>query len=117
MSWRVQLKLNTALNNDQQNYLGISPGANVGRDTLESRKPPFLFDQNSLSFKRPEWDARYPSFGEDYRPALEDGQVWDFVVETPTKQKATLRLAGVEQIPSDFDAASYGFVPRSRSAV
>jgi hypothetical protein len=103
VGWRVQLKLRTQSNSDQHNYLGISPAADVGLDTLESRKPPFLFDHNSLSFQRPEWDARYPSFAEDYRPELGDGQAWDFVVETPTNQQAQLMLAGIEHVPSGFD--------------
>ncbi|HYQ85629.1 MAG TPA: T9SS type A sorting domain-containing protein, partial [Bacteroidota bacterium] len=99
--WKVRLSYETDINRDADNYIGITPGAKAGYDELETHKPPLFLDQGFLYFPRPDWDASYSRFNTDFRPALGDGQVWEFEVMNPRKSRGVIRLGGIEGIPAE----------------
>ncbi|HZY10158.1 MAG TPA: hypothetical protein VFF29_03300, partial [Bacteroidota bacterium] len=63
MDWQVQLILETDINRDPENFIGISPNAKLDLDEFDNRKPPLVFDQGFLYFSHPEWDGKYSRFG------------------------------------------------------
>ena len=103
IDWKLQLILETDINSDSQNHIGIAPSAKSDLDELDQPKPPLMFDQGFLYFSRPSWDSRYAIFNSDFRPSLGDGQVWDFEVSNPRESACRIRFNGIEKIPSDYD--------------
>ncbi|TLY28845.1 MAG: T9SS type A sorting domain-containing protein, partial [Ignavibacteria bacterium] len=99
--WKVRLSYEADINRDADNFIGITPGAKEGYDGLETHKPPLFLDQGFLYFPRPDWDASYTRFNTDFRPALGDGQVWEFEVMNPRKSRGVIRLAGLDGIPAE----------------
>ncbi|MFH0991063.1 MAG: FG-GAP-like repeat-containing protein [bacterium] len=103
IDWKIQLVLETDINKDAENYLGIAPAAKLDLDEFDQPKPPMMFDQGFLYFSRPEWDKRYGYFNTDYRPSVGDGQVWEFVVSNPRRSTFTLRFPDVDNVPLMYD--------------
>jgi hypothetical protein len=103
--WKIQMQLSSGGTVDNENFVGIAPAASVNRDSLESRKPPLVFENGYLYFARPEWDNRYSLFSEDYRPELGEGQVWNFEVSKPTKTDAQIVFRGLQTIPKEYEVA------------
>jgi hypothetical protein len=99
VTWQLKLSLETSLNADQENFIGIAPSAQAGLDNLDAAKPPLVFDQGFLYFTHPDWD-NYGRFASDFRPSLGDGQTWNFEVHNPQKGSATIRVSGIESLPS-----------------
>jgi hypothetical protein len=103
--WAVQISFSSDINADRDCWLGIVQGSDLGRDTLESRKPPLAFDLGFVYFLRPEWDQQFSRFSTDYRPSVGDGQTWEFEVSNPRRKAGTLQFEGLASIP-----ALYGVV-------
>ncbi len=102
VKWKVQLSFESDINQDSENYIGIAPLAKAGMDYLDGRKPPLFLDQGFLYFSRPEWDGKYSRFNSDFRPALGEGQVWNFEVSNPRKSEGHLDFSGIENIPEEY---------------
>ncbi len=100
VDWRVELLFDTGINTDRDNYIGIAPGLGSGRNELDQHDPPLFFDEGSLYFLRPEWDAAHPRFATDIRPTLGTGQSWDFEVWNPRNGTGKLTLLGLDGIPA-----------------
>ncbi len=103
VAWKVQLKFSSDINEDSENYVGIAPSAKEGIDDLEGHKPPLFMDQGFLYFERPEWDTTYSLFSSDFRPSMDDGQVWNFTVRNPRRSVGSIRFSGLECVPPEFD--------------
>ena len=99
-SWKLQLEFESASKFDRENYIGISAYAGSGYDSLESRKPPLFLDKGTISFARPTWNVSSSLFATDFRPALGDGQVWEFDVRNDRVSEAKIRIIGIDQIPA-----------------
>jgi hypothetical protein len=102
VDWRVELVFDSDINTDRDNYIGIAPGANPGRNVLDQHESPLVFDQGFLYFVRPEWDSVHTRFATDFRAALGPGQTWDFEVWNPRKGAGKITLNGLEGIPSGY---------------
>jgi hypothetical protein len=105
ITWQMQLTVASDINTDKLNFVGVAPSAQEQRDALDEYKPPLVFDQSFLYFNRPLWDQRYDKFRSDYRPAIGDGQVWDFEVSNPRLSRTTIAFVGVELIPAEYRVA------------
>ena len=105
IEWRVQILLQSDINSDGLNFIGISPAARVDQDDLDEYKPPLVFDQGFLYFSRPEWHGVVDNFSSDFRPEVGEGQSWSLEVRNPRKSPSVIRLAGIEEIPSEYDVA------------
>jgi hypothetical protein len=97
--WKLQLALETDINTDPENYIGIAPATKGGRSVQNIHKPPLFMDQGFLYFERPDLDARYSRFSSDIRTDLGDGQVWSFTVSNPRKTHQKLHIRGVGDVP------------------
>jgi hypothetical protein len=103
VDWKIQLVLETDINKDIENFIGVAPSAKVELDELDQPKPPPLFDQGFISFSRPSWNSEWPSYNSDFRPRVAEGQVWEFEVTNPRKSLFRIRFIGIERVPSEFD--------------
>ena len=102
-NWRIQILLQTSMNEDNANYIATSPSANIGLDYLDSYKPPMFEDQGYVVFERPVWNSRYSKFSSDIKPEFEEGEIWEFVVHNPSG-KATLSF-NFEDVPEAYQVA------------
>lgn len=99
VTWKIQLRLQSDGTADRENFLGIAPAAKTGQDDFDKPKPPLVFDCGFLYFPRPDWDTQFSRFRCDYRPALGEGQVWEFETRTPKKTPGTISFDGIGSIP------------------
>jgi photosystem II stability/assembly factor-like uncharacterized protein len=100
--WKLRLTYQSDINIDEDNWIGISSWADEGLDFMDARKPPLVFDQAFVYFDRRAWDSIYSRFSADIRPAVGEGQVWEFDVSNPRKSHGTLRFEGIDLIPDEF---------------
>jgi hypothetical protein len=102
IDWKLQLVLETQNTSDECNYVGIAPSARMDRDDLDQPKPPLIFDQPYLSVIPASQDAKAQLLSSDFRPAIGEGQVWNFVVSNPRLSRCKLRILGVDNVPAEY---------------
>jgi len=100
--WRVQIEYRTPTSIDKLNFVGVARAASVEYDVLENHKPPLMFDHGYVYFARPRWDEQHQYFSEDYRPAIGEGQVWDFETSNPERTPGTIQFVGIDQVPQEY---------------
>jgi hypothetical protein len=100
VDWRVELRFDSQINTDRDNYIGIAPSVGNGRNELDQHEAPLSFDQAFLYFVRPEWDPVHSRFATDMRTGLGAGQTWDFEVWNPRGGAGRITLLGLEGIPA-----------------
>ncbi|MBN2010171.1 VCBS repeat-containing protein [candidate division KSB1 bacterium] len=101
--WQIQLMIQSDNQADNLAWLGIADQATDQLDRFDCRKPRTPGDVASVSFQRPQWDADYSCFASDIRSAIDEYQAWDFDVRAAKNKSAALAIAGVEQIPPQYD--------------
>jgi hypothetical protein len=101
-AWSLELAVEGPASRYQSTRIGILPSARHTLDSYDEYKPPPVFDQTYLCLRRDHWDAGYPYFSSDFRPALGDGQTWDFEVANPALPPTTVTVTGVEQVPPEY---------------
>jgi hypothetical protein len=102
-TWSIRLSLNSDINKDEENYIGIADIAASGRDPLDQHKTPLFLDQGFLYFQRPDWDGLYSRFSSDFRPSLGEGQIWPFDVSNPRGSACAINFTGLEAVPENFE--------------
>ena len=102
--WKIRLEYQSDINRDAENYLGTASTAKQERDKLDIPKPPLVFDQGFLYFNRPSWSQHITRYSTDFRPVIEEGQVWDFEVSNPRKSSGMIRFSGINEIPANLVA-------------
>ncbi len=102
-NWRVQLSFETDVSSDSYNFIGVAPTAKQGLDDLDGYKPPMVFDAGFLYFPHREWNDKYSRFNEDYRPAIGDGQVWEFETRYPRQSISAIRFGNLASVPSEYE--------------
>ncbi|MFH0989346.1 MAG: T9SS type A sorting domain-containing protein [bacterium] len=103
INWRIQIAFESDINRDDENYLGIASSARNEYDELDQAKPPLFMDQGFVYFERSEWMSSSLRYSGDYRPAIEEGQRWDFDVSNPRASKGTLRFIGIQSVPAFYE--------------
>ncbi len=103
VEWELRIEYGSEVNDDPANFIGVAAAASEGLDELESHKPPIFLDQGFLYFKRPEWDRDYDLFSTDFRPAIGEGQTWEFEVSRQYGTTGTLRFDGLDAIPAEYE--------------
>jgi Leucine-rich repeat (LRR) protein len=101
--WAVDLTISGDDFEETVVNFGIAPDATMGKDELEFCKPRMFKDNPGAWFNRPEWDEKYSSYAEDYRPEIGELQSWDFDVTVPKNEEIELRFSGIEDIPAQYD--------------
>lgn len=88
---------------DVDNYLGTSPACITGHDDLDFSEPPPMGRYIQLSFPHPEWDDYAGNYCTDFRPALSEGDYWDFQLQTNIPDTiVSISLTNIRKIPESF---------------
>jgi len=102
VDWRMELVFDGDINTDRDNYVGIAPTVAEGPNELDQHEAPLVFDEGFLYFSRPAWDPARCRFATDMRPALGDGQRWDFEVWNPRLGQGRITVNGVAAVPAQY---------------
>jgi hypothetical protein len=106
--WQVQLSVRCGEYHDAQNYLGISDSALPGWDAQDYSEPPPPFTFVSLYFVHEDRDYRPGKFATDFRCPFEEGETWDFTVESNVSETAVdLDVVGARSIPDSLVVAIF----------
>ncbi|HTO93734.1 MAG TPA: choice-of-anchor D domain-containing protein, partial [Bacteroidota bacterium] len=105
VDWQVELVFSGEINTDRDNYAGIAPSAGDGPNAMDGHEAPLVFDEGFLYFNRPAWDPARSRFASDMRPALGEGQKWDFEVWNPRMGRGTITVNGVSTVPAQYRVA------------
>jgi hypothetical protein len=98
--WVVSMRFEAAGISDNSMSFGVRRDATAGLDRFEFRKPRGFAEIPSISFTRPEWDRAYSDFACDFRPAVEQLEVWEMTVRSPFRNNLKLTFDGVAEIPA-----------------
>jgi hypothetical protein len=102
-TWTVGIAAQCQQALDEFNILGVHPDADQQWDLLDLPEPPPIGEYVSVYFPRPDW-TRANSYTTDYRPSLDAGQAWDFVVNTNvTNSEASVTFRNIEAIPPSLE--------------
>ena len=102
IDWRMELVFDGEINTDRDNYVGIAPSAGDAPSVLNQHEAPLVFDEGFLFFVRPAWDSVRTRFSSDMRPALGEGQQWDFEVWNPRLGQGRITVNGVSAVPAQY---------------
>lgn len=98
--WVVGMTFEVAGISDSSMSFGVRRDASAGMDRFEYRKPRGFVEIPSIAFIRPEWDRAYSEFASDFRPAVEQLEVWEMTVRSPFRNNLKLTFDGVAEIPA-----------------
>lgn len=108
VDWRIQVVLQTELNEDAQNFVGIAPQSSQSADELDQEEPPVPFEQGGLSILRQNNGNQRELLSADFRPSIGEGQVWHFEVTNPKRTYGRLRVLGIESLPPGLEIRLIG---------
>ena len=108
VDWSIQVVLQTDVNEDAENFLGIAPQSSQAADELDQEEPPVPFEQGGLSILRQNSENLHELLSADFRPSLGEGQVWRFEVTNPKRTPGKLRVLGVESLPPGLEIRLVG---------
>jgi len=98
--WKVDITFDAAGIIDNSMSFGALQDATPGHDRYEYRKPRGFGDIPSIVFRRPEWDREYSGFATDFRPPVEQLEVWEMEVSAPFRENLKLTFDGIAQVPA-----------------
>ncbi len=101
--WKVDMTFEAAGIVDNSMSFGALQDATPGHDRYEYRKPRGFGDIPSIVFRRPEWDREYSGFATDFRPPVEQLEVWEMEVSAPFRETLKLTFDGIAQVPAHLN--------------
>jgi hypothetical protein len=101
--WSIRIAAQAHGAFDRDNFIAAAEDAAAGWDERDRPEPPVIGDYISLFFPHPEWGALAKQFRSDVRPLLSEGEVWELAIRSNLCDVVTLRFAGVERVPSQFE--------------
>lgn len=103
--WHIAIGASSGGLRDGANFIGVSQQSLLDRDALDFLEPPYIANHVSVVFRHDDWSGIRGAFTTDFRPLIEDGQVWPFEVEsTLGGQPITLSFANLESLPLELEA-------------
>ena len=99
--WKIKLKCRADCFADEYNLIGISKTASINWDNLDQPEPPPVIGKYiSLYFPHKEWQTYPDNYTTDFRPFDNNGEIWDFVIETNVENSvAKVIFDGIELVP------------------
>lgn len=104
-TWRIKVLAKVDRRTDANNYAGISEQAAGEWDLLDLPEPPPAPGKYiSLYFPHKDWQ-RFPDvYTTDFRPPVDNGAIWDFVIATNVVgELAEIKFKWIESIPEEFE--------------
>lgn len=81
----------------------ISSQSSADWDRSDQPSLPVIGEYVNVYFHHPEWEKPTSKFQVDARPEIQEGQVWEFKVESNTYDKVDLSFAGIEEIDEEYE--------------
>jgi photosystem II stability/assembly factor-like uncharacterized protein len=103
--WQLKIDLQSGNTGDETSIIAMSKNSKAGFDQLEYNKPRIMQGIASVYFERPDWNDKYPIFGSDIRPEINESEIWTMSVYTPDAAKSEISFNGIEDIPMEFAVA------------
>ncbi|MBN2093166.1 T9SS type A sorting domain-containing protein [candidate division KSB1 bacterium] len=103
ISWMIQIIANSKNSKDMDNIIGQFSQAQTEWDHFDRPEPPTIGDGVALFFHHPEWKRMSTQFCTDFRPVVDEGDVWDFHLHVPAREVVTLEFKGINELPGQFD--------------
>ena len=102
--WRINIGATSGKAADNENYAGVSVGANEELDRFDMSEPPTTpTDYIRLRFTNQQWRKHRGSYAADIRPINTEGLFWEFDVSAAKGQsKIRLTLDKMGTLPADF---------------
>ena len=100
--WKVDIAFDARGIIDNAVSFGVLQSASQGRDPFEFHKPRSFGEIPSITFVRPSWDRHYSGFANDFRPAVEQIETWEFEVRAPFRDNLKLTFDGIAAIPQQW---------------
>ena len=101
--WSIRITAECQGTWDSNNILATHPEASREWDRHDYPEPPPIGEFVSVYFPHTDWQARRTIYTTDYRPKIEDGDVWEFAVRTNIRDVVSLKFDGVEDIPEEYE--------------
>jgi photosystem II stability/assembly factor-like uncharacterized protein len=102
-AWKLQILASCKNVVEDFNFAGVNAFSDFAWDRNDYPEPPPVGDYVSLYFPHLDWQKYPDHYTTDFRPVFQDGQVWDFVVETNiVNAKVEIAFCGVESVPNEF---------------
>ncbi len=83
--------------------LGISSGAERGRDPLDVEFPPPLAGDLRLVFQKGKEFGSPGDYISDFRPPSTESETWSFTVQPGGTRAIELNFGGLAEVPADYD--------------
>ncbi|MBL1213642.1 MAG: T9SS type A sorting domain-containing protein [Ignavibacteriae bacterium] len=77
--------------------IGFDDSAEKVYDALDKFAPPYDFAEHSIIIENKNYDKDYKNLISDYRPAFEDGEVYDIIIKTSESENAHLNISGCDK--------------------
>ena len=103
--WTIQIMAESEGSIDLSNFIGVRPNFRREYDAGDVEEPPFAMGAYiRLGFPHYDWSRDPGLYTSDYRPPVQDQEVWDFVVSSNlTDKEITLSWKNVEEVPGEYD--------------
>jgi hypothetical protein len=102
IQWEINISLDVGDLKDIACSFGVAGSAAKGEDNFDYKRPRAIGELPSVSFERPEWDKKYPSYARDIRPPVEKIETWEFDVFSSKGKDARLSFGAIEDIPETY---------------
>ncbi len=103
IEWSIRIVAASGNAVDDNNHAGIWPSGKFDWDERDYPEPPVIGGYVSVYFPHPEWGRLSKKYTTDFRPTLEDGEVWEFEVLSNIRDAVRLSFEGVEDAPEAYD--------------
>lgn len=101
--WHIQIKAFAGIAKDTCNYVGAYHDALCGWDYHDLYEPPRMGDYVRVYFPHENWSVNPDTFTTDFQSESNEGNFWDFEVETNIKNsKIELLFEHINSVPTDF---------------
>jgi hypothetical protein len=97
--WLLRISSKCASAVDRDNFLGIIQNSDAYWDSSDRPEPPTIGEYVGLYFPRPEWRTLSAQYCTDFRPAVGEGQIWEFEVVSNIEDVIQLEVDGVLAVP------------------
>ena len=103
LDWSIEITASCQDARDVDNIIGVKTDAEKGWDEFDRPEPPQIGEYVSVKFPHHEWEKISKSYCVDVRPAITEGETWDFEVETNITDKVNVSFVKVDEVPANFE--------------
>jgi len=102
--WKIRLHAHAGRHVDDYNLAGINKVSLAEWDARDQPEPPAAPGKYlSLYFPHPDWRVYPDRYAADFRPAFDEGEIWELAIATNlTSAAVEIKCEGLETVPEEF---------------